>query len=493
MSTATIESRRPNRLGAPDHPLNPLSADEIRAVRRIVDDERSARRERPVRLRRARRAAQEDACWPSRRVTRSTGAPGSCCWTGRPVRAPTWWCRSPTSAIVGRQPSTGRPTATCRSSTRSSRTSRRSCWSAPSGWTRCASASSTRPRCAPFRCRPASSATRTRSGRRVVRVLALLPVRRGRPAVGAPHRRGRRLRRPHGQRRSMKVIDEIELPLPTERGEWNAEPHAVAARAPISSPSRSPSPKGPSFTVDGNQITWADWTFRFGFDVREGLTLHQLSLRDGDRSARSSTARRSPRWWCPYADPSPVAVLAELLRPGRVPVRPLHQLAWSWAATASARSSTSTSPSPTSTASRKVMKNAICLHEEDYGVLWKHTDMFNGMAETRRSAASRHLLLLDHRQLRLRVLLVPLPRRHHPARGQGHRHRVHVGLPRPRRLRHRDGAGPRRAVPPAPVLGAAGHGRRRRRQRRRGGRRRRRCRWARTTRGATRSARRGPR
>lgn len=31
------------------------------------------------------------------------------------------------------------------------------------------------------------------------------------------------------------------------------------------------------------------------------------------------------------------------------------------------------------------MKNAICLHEEDYGVLWKHTDMFNGMTETRRS------------------------------------------------------------------------------------------------------------
>ena len=33
----------------------------------------------------------------------------------------------------------------------------------------------------------------------------------------------------------------------------------------------------------------------------------------------------------------------------------------------------------------RVMKNAICLHEEDFGVLWKHTDMFNGMAETRRS------------------------------------------------------------------------------------------------------------
>ena len=31
-----------------------------------------------------------------------------------------------------------------------------------------------------------------------------------------------------------------------------------------------------------------------------------------------------------------------------------------------------------------MIKNAICLHEEDYGVLWKHIDMFNGMAETRR-------------------------------------------------------------------------------------------------------------
>src|SRR4029079_5747455 len=28
--------------------------------------------------------------------------------------------------------------------------------------------------------------------------------------------------------------------------------------------------------------------------------------------------------------------------------------------------------------------NAICIHEEDYGVLWKHTDIFTGSQETRR-------------------------------------------------------------------------------------------------------------
>ena len=32
-----------------------------------------------------------------------------------------------------------------------------------------------------------------------------------------------------------------------------------------------------------------------------------------------------------------------------------------------------------------VLRNAICIHEEDYGILWKHVDMFSGRTEVRRS------------------------------------------------------------------------------------------------------------
>lgn len=32
----------------------------------------------------------------------------------------------------------------------------------------------------------------------------------------------------------------------------------------------------------------------------------------------------------------------------------------------------------------QTLTNAICLHEEDYGILWKHTDLWAGSAETRR-------------------------------------------------------------------------------------------------------------
>ena len=32
-----------------------------------------------------------------------------------------------------------------------------------------------------------------------------------------------------------------------------------------------------------------------------------------------------------------------------------------------------------------VIENAICMHEEDYGILWKHVDLWGGTSEVRRS------------------------------------------------------------------------------------------------------------
>ena len=61
-------------------------------------------------------------------------------------------------------------------------------------------------------------------------------------------------------------------------------------------------PDGPSFTVDGWAVTWQKWTFRVGFNPREGLVLHQLSYPDkGANRGRSSTGPRSRRWSSPTA------------------------------------------------------------------------------------------------------------------------------------------------------------------------------------------------
>jgi len=181
----------------------------------------------------------------------------------------------------------------------------------------------------------------------------------------------------------VKVIDELDLALPAERGEWDAEPHAVPPRTDLK-PIEITQPEGASFTVDGNQITWADWSFRFGFDVREGLTLHQLSLRDGDR-VRPVVYRASiAEMVVPYADPSPVRYWQNYFDQGEYLFgRYTNSLELGCDCLGEIKYFDVTIADEDG--HPKVMKNAICLHEEDFGVLWKHTDMFNEMAETRRS------------------------------------------------------------------------------------------------------------
>lgn len=179
-------------------------------------------------------------------------------------------------------------------------------------------------------------------------------------------------------RKVVKVIDEVELPLPTERGEWDAEPHAVPARTDLK-PIEITQPEGASFTVDGNQITWADWSFRFGFDVREGLTLHQLSIDGRPVVYRASIAEMV----VPYADPSPVRYWQNYFDQGEYLFgRYTNALELGCDCLGEIKYFDVTIADEN--CEPRVIKNAICLHEEDYGVLWKHVDIFNGMAEVRR-------------------------------------------------------------------------------------------------------------
>ncbi|WP_101952063.1 primary-amine oxidase [Mycobacterium sp. 3519A] len=180
-------------------------------------------------------------------------------------------------------------------------------------------------------------------------------------------------------RRVTKVIDELDLPVPAERGEWNAEPHAVPARTDLK-PIEISQPEGPSFSVDGNQITWADWTFRFGFDIREGLTLHQLAIDGRPVVYRASIAEMV----VPYADPSPVRYWQNYFDQGEYLFgRYTNSLELGCDCLGEIKYFDVTIADEHG--EPRLLKNAICLHEEDFGVLWKHTDMFNGMAETRRS------------------------------------------------------------------------------------------------------------
>ncbi|OZC87106.1 tyramine oxidase [Rhodococcus sp. 06-412-2C] len=185
------------------------------------------------------------------------------------------------------------------------------------------------------------------------------------------------------ERKVVKVVDDVVLPVPAERGEWNAEPHASPIRTDLK-PIEITQPEGASFSVDGNEIIWADWKFKFGFDVREGLTLHQLSFNDGGTERPVIYRASIAEMVVPYADPSPVRYWQNYFDQGEYLFgRYTNALELGCDCLGEIQYFDVTVADESG--HPKVMKNAICLHEEDYGILWKHTDLFNGMAETRRS------------------------------------------------------------------------------------------------------------
>lgn len=143
-------------------------------------------------------------------------------------------------------------------------------------------------------------------------------------------------------------------------------------------------PEGPSFEIRGHHIAWQKWSIRFGFTPREGLVLHTVSYRDKGRDRRILYRASLSEMLVPYGDPSPthnrksvfdvgedgLGLLANSLE---LRCDCLGEIRYFDAAVVE------------NNGSSRVIKNAVCLHEEDYGTLWKHTDWRTGHTEVRRS------------------------------------------------------------------------------------------------------------
>lgn len=64
-------------------------------------------------------------------------------------------------------------------------------------------------------------------------------------------------------------------------------------------PYRVVQPDGPSFHISGHHIEWEKWSFRIGFNFREGLTLHDIRYDKRSLFYRLALAEM----FVPYADP----------------------------------------------------------------------------------------------------------------------------------------------------------------------------------------------
>src|SRR6202042_1601447 len=142
-------------------------------------------------------------------------------------------------------------------------------------------------------------------------------------------------------------------------------------------------PAGVGFTLEGHLLRWQGWQLRLGFNHREGLVLHQVGLRDGGRWRSVAHRLSFAEMVVPYRDASPDHYRRTAFDIGEWG---LGFMTTSLALGCDCLGEISyldavvhdTKGEP------KVIENAICVHEEDSGVLWKHVDDRAG-AEVRRA------------------------------------------------------------------------------------------------------------
>jgi primary-amine oxidase len=180
----------------------------------------------------------------------------------------------------------------------------------------------------------------------------------------------------------LRVEDLGSVPLPPGAGAYAAD--RVGQLREDLRPLEIIQPEGPSFEVRGWEVCWQRWRLHLGFTAREGVVLHTVGYDDNGRVRPVLWRASVAELFIPYADPRPfyswrnafdigevgIGILANSLELG---CDCLGEVRYLDVDLADENGAAYTIP------------QAICVHEEDAGLLWKHFDATLGTTEVRRS------------------------------------------------------------------------------------------------------------
>ena len=179
----------------------------------------------------------------------------------------------------------------------------------------------------------------------------------------------------------LEIFDGEPVPVPAASGRYDAASQGTLREL---APLEIVQPLGPGFTVSDGCLRWGPWQMRVSMHPIEGLVLHEICYIDGERTRPVIYRASMPEMVVPYGSTSPnhwwknafdagdggLGKAANSLELG---CDCLGEIVYLDALQVDEDGNASTLP------------RAICLHEEDYGVLWRHTDLASGTTEVRRS------------------------------------------------------------------------------------------------------------
>ena len=170
-----------------------------------------------------------------------------------------------------------------------------------------------------------------------------------------------------------------------EAVEYHPELTGIATR-PGLKPLIIQQPEGPSFTTKNNFVEWQGWTFRVGFNVREGLVLYNLTFKGHDLFYRVSLSEMT----VPYGDPRRPFHRKQAFDLGDVGFgASANSLGLGCDCLGVIRYFDGVISDPQGNPIKR--ENVVCMHEQDDGILYKHLNYRNEMA----TVARQRVLILQ--------------------------------------------------------------------------------------------------
>jgi len=174
-------------------------------------------------------------------------------------------------------------------------------------------------------------------------------------------------------RKVLKLVDTGYTHIPMESGDY-LDPKVTGPMCTDMKPLHIKQPEGASFTVKDNIVSWQNWEIRVGFNGREGLTLHDISFYDRGRKRKIMNRASVSEMVVPYGEPSPTHDWQNYFDAGEYQFgRLANSLVLGCDCLGKIQYLDATVVDDF--CEPFVIKNAICMHEEDFGTLWKHTDV----------------------------------------------------------------------------------------------------------------------
>ncbi|MDY7099868.1 MAG: primary-amine oxidase [Actinomycetota bacterium] len=182
----------------------------------------------------------------------------------------------------------------------------------------------------------------------------------------------------------VELVDDGVVPIPPTSGRYDAATIGETTTLREQAPLEITQPDGPGFTLDGNLLSWQNWRMRVSVVPYEGLVLHEIGWDDGTRVRpilhRAALAEMvvpygstmTNHWWKNAFDAGEIG-LGKLLNSLTLGCDCKGEITYMDAHLTDEDGGAMT------------VENAVCIHEEDFGLLWKHWDFVSDTTESRRS------------------------------------------------------------------------------------------------------------